>query len=123
MGEFSIFHWLMALSVLAAIVAPIALASKDQTLARLPFFLRFLFLVIVAALLNLLVAATNSTAIFFTAFAAGTVLAVFGMMWAVHRVQDIGWPKWWCLLALVPALGLIFVLVLLLWPSTKRAFQ
>ena len=119
MGTFSIWHWLIVLSVLAANVAPIKLANKGKTLTRLPYFFRFLILVVVAVFLKSLGGTSDRIEIVFGILATIIVMAVFGMLWAVHRVQDIGWSKWWSLLLLVPAANLIYLLALLLWPGRK----
>ena len=38
---------------------------------------------------------------------------------SVHRAQDIGWPKWWTLLFVVPGINLLYLLVILFWPGRK----
>lgn len=119
MGTFPIWHLLIVLSFLAANVVPIKLASKDKTLTRLPFFFRFLILVAVVVFLKSLGGMFDSIEIVFGVLATVIVTAVFSMLWAVRRVQDIGWPKWWCLLLLVPGVNLIYLLALLLWPGRK----
>ncbi len=117
MGTFSIWHWLIVLCILAANVVPIKIASKDKTLTRLPYFFRILILVVVAVFLKSLGGTSDRIEIVFGILATTIVVTVFGTLWAVHRVQDIGWSKWWSLLLLVPPANLIYSLALLLWPG------
>ena len=49
----------------------------------------------------------------------GVGLWVLHLVWAVHRAQDIGRSKLWCLLLQVPVVNLVTLLALLLWPSRK----
>ena len=123
MGTFSIAQWLIIFFFLAAHEVPIILAKKDDKLARLQYFLRVLIWVAVGAVLiwQLKIRSNgseiaHSSATYPVIFAT---IAVWGIsvLWAVHRTQDIGWPKWWCLLMLAPAANLIFLLALLLWPG------
>ncbi len=114
MGTFSIWHWLIVLFfILLVPLVPILAASSSKTLTRKPYALRTI---------------GAYAAMFGIAFAFGAgggglgsglgmviniVISILIILWSVHRTQDIGWSKWWCLLMFVPLVGLIFWLVLL----------
>lgn len=48
------------------------------------------------------------------------VLAVSTLLWSVHRVQDIGWSKWLCLLFALPLVNVGLWLILLCVPGRER---
>ncbi len=115
MGTFSVWHWLFTLVIVAM---PLLMASKDKRLARLPYFYRVLALISVGFILGVLSEVTGNPGKA-ELFLIGVGLWVLHLVWAVHRTQDIGRSKWWCLLLQVPVVNLVTLLVLLLWPSRK----
>ena len=121
MGTFSIWHWLIVLIVFVGPVIPIALANKDKTLARLPYFYRILALVAVGLLLGILSEWSDNLGVVLIVLIVCLVLAMWVLeyLWSVHRAQDIGWSKWWTLLFVLPGINLIYLLVILFRPSRK----
>jgi uncharacterized membrane protein YhaH (DUF805 family) len=115
MGTFSVWHWLFTLVIVAM---PLLMASKDKRLTRLPNFCRVLALISVGFILGVLSEVTGNPGMAELAL-IGVGLWVLHLVWAVHRAQDIGWSKWWCLLLQVPVVNLVTLLALLLWPSRK----
>jgi len=114
-GTFSIFHWLIVLLVILGIgILPIALASKSKTLARGPYALR----TIPATVVMVLIAAASAELDYVVL--VNLVIWVLLLLWSVHRLQDIGWSRWWCLLSFLPFLGLLFWLALLFVPGKPQ---
>ena len=124
MGTFSIWHWLIVIAVVMLVgLVPILAASSKKTLARKAYALRTISAYGAMLLIGFLAGATEGEAAS-SLLASGVgllmnlTLAILALVWSVHRVQDIGWAKWWCLLLFVPLVGLIFWLVLLFKPGS-----
>ncbi len=117
MGTFSIWHWLIVLMVFAGPVIPIALANKDKTLTRLPYFYR----IAGGLVLGILSEWSDNLSVVLIVVIVCIALAMWVLeyLWSVHRAQDIGWSKWWTLLFVLPGINLIYLLVILSRPSRK----
>lgn len=118
MGTFSIWHWAIVLAFFALYVVPVVAADPSKTMARKPYALRTLGFFIAIVVVNAIAGGIGNEAAII-GLILGAPLAVFMVLWSVHRTRDIGWSKWWCLLFLIPFVGLIFWLVLLFKPGRK----
>ena len=111
MDPFNIWHWVIVLGVFAVFSVFVVAANPRKKLARKPYALRT-----VGLFVAILVFSAIDSGI-------GRSLAGFGfcfmVLWSVHRAQDIGWSKWWCLLFVTPfvVVAPIFWLVLLFKPA------
>jgi len=123
-GTISIWHLFIVLAYLVLSIVPILAASPDIGLARKPYALRtisgFVAAVVISVISRAMDLGVGSNII---GSIVGAVLTVFLVLWSVHRVQDIGWSKWWCLFFLVPGVSLIVWLVLLFKPGAGGSDQ
>lgn len=130
MGTFSIWHWVIVLSIFGAPVIAIASASRDKPLPRMPYFWRAAGLLLTGGILWLYVE-NQSTEVAHVALAvlvlmwvvAIVVLGFLGTLWSVYRIQDIGRSKWWSLLLLVPLIALFYVIFLIFYPAPPGGQQ
>lgn len=126
MGTFSIWHWIIVLSVFGAPVIAIASASREKTLSRLPYFWRVASLIAATLVLRLLVEVLVSEPPSVAGAIVGlgwivalVIFGILGALWSVHRVQEVGASKWWSLLLLVPAVNLIHIAFLFFYSGQK----
>ena len=124
MGNFSIWHWLILIAVSGVLIGaiPIAFASPVRTLSRRPYALRTL-----AAFMAMLVlssptksAGGGSAFLRIIDVIVSVVLWIQIVVWSVHRVNNIGRSKWWCLLILLPLVNIVFWFVLLFKIGEQR---
>jgi uncharacterized membrane protein YhaH (DUF805 family) len=104
-AQYLVISVLIALSpsllyVLSLIIQRLADISGDSGVATLFAFLFFLL-----------------------AFGVAVCFAVYFLSLCVRRTRDIGISPWWSLLVLLPYLGLIYLLVLAVWPSRRRTVE
>lgn len=124
MGTFSVWHWAIVLAYLAVYIVPIFAADPGKRLARKPYALRTLATIAVLVVIGTISSLIQSSGIqALVTVVAGYVLAVFLVLWSVHRIQDIEWAKWWCLLFLIPIIGVVFWLILLFTPGKRVSAQ
>jgi uncharacterized membrane protein YhaH (DUF805 family) len=97
-------------------VVPILLANRDKTLHRGQYLIRAIGILLVAVVLVGVTTPLLGPASMFGAV-LGVPIVVLTTLWSVHRTQDIGWSKWWCLLFLIPFLGMLYGLAMLVWPG------
>ncbi len=121
MGTFSIWHWLIIL-LATLLPAMVAIFAADQTkrLNRKQYAIRLLILFIaIFGLFSIasLAFGAPDDALGFGVVGLGMTLSLVAqvllVLWSVHRVQDIGWSRWICLLYLVPGVGTILWFILL----------
>jgi hypothetical protein len=120
MGSFSIWHWLIVLAIFALVpLVPILAASPKKTLTRKPYALRTIGVYVAMFVIGFILGVVGGDAGSGISFLLNLILGILIVLWSVHRVQNIGWAKWWCLLLFVPLVGLIFWLVLLFAPGRQ----
>ena len=121
MGSFGIFHFAIILVFLAAYIVPLALANTGKRMVRKPYAMRtvigILALVVANVIVPLVGEGSAALVLLGLIILGSAALSVFLVLWSAHRAQDIGWSKWWCLLFLVPIVGLVFWFVLLFKPG------
>jgi len=117
LGTFSILYLVFALVYLAAYIVPLAMANSGKRMARKPYAIRTVIGILALVVVNVIVSAIGegSAALVATGvmLLGSVALSVFLVLWSAHRAQDIGWSKWWCLIFLIPLVGLVFWFVLL----------
>lgn len=113
MGSFSIWHWIILLVVLSSPVLPIFFANETKILARKSYAIRMIPLIIIGALMSEVMVYVEPTLAAVLVLLVSLVMSVLGILWSVHRNQDIGVSKWWCLLLMIPFVNIVFILVLL----------
>ena len=113
----------MVLVYIVLPIAVIAMADAYTMLQRKAYAFRTIPLLLAGIVVNALVTVGSSgggfgVALFSMIIGAGIVIMMF--LWSVYRTQDLGWSKWWCLLILVPFVGLVYWLALLFVPRRVR---
>ena len=121
MGSLSIWHWLIVLLVVGlAGIVPIFAANASKTLPRGPYAIRTLASYLAIFVMSTVTAAAGNAFLSIIELLINGVLGILIVLWSVHRVQDIGWSKWWCLLFFVPLVGIVFWFVLLFKMGEQR---
>ncbi|MGD1879144.1 MAG: DUF805 domain-containing protein [Kiloniellaceae bacterium] len=124
MGNFSIWHWLILIAVSGVLIGaiPIAFASPVRTLSRRPYALRTLAAFLAMLVLSSLTKSAGGGSAFLSIIdvIVSVVLWIQIVVWSVHRVNNIGWSKWWCLLILLPLVNIVFWFVLLFKIGEQR---
>ena len=96
-----------------AFIMPIAVANKNKTLARMPYALRAVAWLVCTPVIVEFVTSQDPQWPAFIVLAIIFGLGVLMSLWSVHRTQDMGVSKWWCLLMGLPAINLVFILALM----------
>lgn len=99
--------------VLSSPVLPIFFANETKILARKSYAIRMIPLIIIGALMSEVMVYVEPTLAAVLVLVVSLVMSVLGILWSVHRTQDIGVSKWWCLLLMIPFVNIVFILVLL----------
>jgi len=104
---------------LLAYIVPVFVADPGKTLSRTPYALRTTGLLLLMLVVYAMARVFGGIAIM-AAIPMAVAIVVFFVLWSVHRTQDIGWPRWLCLMFVVPVVGFIYWIVLLFKPGFIR---
>ena len=118
MGSLQNWHALIILVLGMLIYAvPVAIANNIWTLTRRSYLGRFVMVVFVGAVLELIVETADKETARVLVYLIDFALSMLLVVWSVYRTRDIGWSKWWCLLYCVPLVNFLYGLVIMFVPS------
>lgn len=117
-----IWQVIVVLASLATAVLPVMIASGQKRLPRIGFAVRTLSAMVFITTASFFFVANNELV------ALGSLVGSIGLwvlfiLWSVHRAQDAGLSRWWCVLISVPVAGLILWAVLLFWSHEEQAVR
>ncbi len=117
-----IWQVIVVLASLATAVFPVMIASGQKRLARFGYALRSLSAMIFITTASFFFVANNEL-VALGALVGSIGLWVLFILWSVHRAQDAGLSRWWCLLISVPLAGLVMWAVLLFWSQEEESVR
>ena len=112
MGSFSIFHWVIVLLLFIVPIVLIILASADKTMSRGGFAIRVIVMFAIATVVGLVPYGDDLLIENLVITIMGLVFALITTVWSVHRLNEIGWSRWWALLTWVPFVNFVMLAVL-----------
>jgi len=120
MEHFSMWLWLIVLFICLLPIVSIKLASDDKTMNRGAFGIRTILMVLIGIIVAVIPGDANIV-ISLAITAAALVYDFFMTVWAVHRLNEIGWSRWWAYLIWFPLLNLAMLLILCFKKSKQAA--